>query len=893
MPNIINDTMTDTPGANLSAHTSGGVTWTKISSANFGSNAVFVTAGNELRGDGDGSNKVLYRAGTVPTTREFEITIAINQTSAMAGTGACAFGGTGSPTARMFYLDGTNLRNCEIDASGGTSILATVAQGGSGANRTYKMRAGVITRYYRLDAGPTWTELTEDRLNIYNMAVSAGVWNPQNIPGIWMHQNDTTDTTGLHIVSFAVDEVAPLATDSELLIQGDSIAYGTGAANNEWWRVANSDANLTSTGDWAMTMIAVGGKQLQTVVTEMATIFAGLIDHRYQRQVLYVHAGTNDVNAYGASAADLQGWVEDVIAAARNAGVWVIFGTMLARTGFPGAKETIRTTHNAYLLGLSEPGVAVADFTGISGTNDSAAISPKTITAGTHVDAVCTITSAGHGIAAGQKVTVTGCTPSTYNVTAATVSSSDTDTITYTAGGTPSGDITVGGSVSNVTLFGDGTHPNATLQALMSPVVVAAITGLPADITPPYASLTADNVTGASGGTSYTFTVTYTDADGNVDYSTIATGNVTVTGPGAFSQDATFVSATPASDASEIVATYSITPPDGAWNEADNGTYTVTMKPLSVYDDAAIPNPTGTRALGTFTVGVSDAATSYTMTASAASIVKNTDVTMTLEPNAAMGESTLINVSPQNVVVSPADLGRVSGTYHMDENVVLYDRWGVVEGDPIDVTQPGGGTTISTTVTSVGTEDATGTVVELAAGIPFSGDGDFTLYTTQLGWLAGDDAAQTIAFRPTARGTLTLEALDDSTLTDPDPVDVEVTAGAPVKTSVSLSGRNVLQVTFDQDLTVNGLALVQARFAATLAGQAWDIIGASAVLNVLSLTMDGDSQPGQAITLTRSGDDNADITNEDEETAANFSETVVSNPGRNAAAYLMMLESEC
>lgn len=89
---------------------------------------------------------------------------------------------------------------------------------------------------------------------------------------------------------------------------------------------------------------------------------------------------------------------------------------------------------------------------------------------------------------------------------------------------------------------------------------------------PTAGTVTANNVTQANaGGTTYTFTIAYSDSDGNFDPSTIDTSDVTVTG-GATVSNASF-----SGNAAGGTATYTVTPPGGSWDDGDNGTYTIAI----------------------------------------------------------------------------------------------------------------------------------------------------------------------------------------------------------------------------------------------------------------------------------------------------------------------------
>jgi hypothetical protein len=130
------------------------------------------------------------------------------------------------------------------------------------------------------------------------------------------------------------------------------------------------------------------------------------------------------------------------------------------------------------------------------------------------------------------------------------------------------------------------------VSQLSSPLNVTINTTIPT------ASASAPALT-APGGTTYDFTVTYTD-DLSVDVASLNTGDVLVTGPNAFSQTAAFVSVTPTGNGTPRTATYRITAPGGTWDGLDNGTYTLTQQATQVRDVAGNYRLSGS--LGTFTV---------------------------------------------------------------------------------------------------------------------------------------------------------------------------------------------------------------------------------------------------------------------------------------------------
>ncbi|MEM6602325.1 MAG: carbohydrate-binding domain-containing protein, partial [Verrucomicrobiota bacterium] len=128
--------------------------------------------------------------------------------------------------------------------------------------------------------------------------------------------------------------------------------------------------------------------------------------------------------------------------------------------------------------------------------------------------------------------------------------------------------------------------------------VVNIPTNPPVDTTAPTASLSATDLTLASGNP-YTFTVTYGD-DVAVDASTVDVTDVQVTDGNGNPVTVNSVSY----DAPTGVATYSVTPPGGDWETSDNGTYTITQPANAVSDTSG--NFAASGELGSFNVNISD-----------------------------------------------------------------------------------------------------------------------------------------------------------------------------------------------------------------------------------------------------------------------------------------------
>jgi CSLREA domain-containing protein len=117
---------------------------------------------------------------------------------------------------------------------------------------------------------------------------------------------------------------------------------------------------------------------------------------------------------------------------------------------------------------------------------------------------------------------------------------------------------------------------------------------------PTAGSLVAANVT-TGGGTTYSFTVTFSD-NLAIDVTSLDESDIRVTGSGGFNQLATLVSVTPAGNGTPRTATYQITAPGGAWDSLDGGSYTIAVEANQVFDSAG--NGVGATSMGSFQVSL-------------------------------------------------------------------------------------------------------------------------------------------------------------------------------------------------------------------------------------------------------------------------------------------------
>lgn len=123
----------------------------------------------------------------------------------------------------------------------------------------------------------------------------------------------------------------------------------------------------------------------------------------------------------------------------------------------------------------------------------------------------------------------------------------------------------------------------------------------PTDNTPPSAIASNFNNVTTTGGTAYTFSITYVDNTA-VDVATIDNQDILVSGPNGFSTPATLVNVTPSGNGITRVATYQFTPPSGSWRSSANGTYTINLQDKQVGD--TLGNLAPASQLGQFSVSI-------------------------------------------------------------------------------------------------------------------------------------------------------------------------------------------------------------------------------------------------------------------------------------------------
>ncbi len=123
------------------------------------------------------------------------------------------------------------------------------------------------------------------------------------------------------------------------------------------------------------------------------------------------------------------------------------------------------------------------------------------------------------------------------------------------------------------------------------------------DFQPPTAILNPISTITTPGGSTQTFTVTYSD-NVAINVASLDSADIRISGPNGFNQLATLVSVNPSGNGTPRTATYQIAAPGGNWNAQDNGTYNLFIESGQVRDTSNNSIPPWN--LGTFTVNIPD-----------------------------------------------------------------------------------------------------------------------------------------------------------------------------------------------------------------------------------------------------------------------------------------------
>lgn len=201
------------------------------------------------------------------------------------------------------------------------------------------------------------------------------------------------------------------------------------------------------------------------------------------------------------------------------------------------------------------------------------------------------------------------------------------------------------------------------------------------DTTSPIASLSATNLS-VGGGTSYDFTVNYQD-NVAVDIASISSSNILVQGANGFSQLASQVAISDASNGPLRSVTYRISAPGGSWDSTDNSGYSITLQSNQVRDTSG--NFVAAGPLGSFQVNIAQtpAVDQEAPTASLLSVNPSTrDLTIVYRDNVGINAA---SISDDDIrVIGP-------GGTPLTTRVITNDSDATTRTVTYRVTPPGGG----------------------------------------------------------------------------------------------------------------------------------------------------------------------------------------------------------
>jgi hypothetical protein len=240
---VASDTFTDTTGVLLTSHTSGGVTWTRHSSSNAGTDGI-ITSEDRVRRDA--ANHVMYYASGVPATADYSVEADVHVKSILSSD-AIGVVGRLSTSADTYYL-------ARYSTSGATDQweLSKTVAGTITSLGTYAQTLTVGTSYnLKLDMqGSTIRLLVNDvqRVSVTDTSISTTGRGGVRI-GFSGATSVPADGTGLHIDNFAVTET-PDANDSAgtndgTLVNGVTLGAGGALAGD-----ANTAAQFDGTNDY-------------------------------------------------------------------------------------------------------------------------------------------------------------------------------------------------------------------------------------------------------------------------------------------------------------------------------------------------------------------------------------------------------------------------------------------------------------------------------------------------------------------------------------------------------------------------------------------------------------------------------------------------------------------
>lgn len=156
---------------------------------------------------------------------------------------------------------------------------------------------------------------------------------------------DTMERTTMKGALQRVFGLSPTAAPGRLIVNGDSIAFGTGAVGNFGWA---SRVQRSLSPQIACYNAAAGGKTIATKLTEYAAGIKTVLTSYSDNRVVFLHIGTNDITALR-SAADIYADLQTYAGLVRGDGGKIILSTILPASTHDAGKQAVRATINSNL----------------------------------------------------------------------------------------------------------------------------------------------------------------------------------------------------------------------------------------------------------------------------------------------------------------------------------------------------------------------------------------------------------------------------------------------------------------------------------------------------------------------------------------------------------------
>jgi Bacterial Ig-like domain/FG-GAP-like repeat len=495
-------------------------------------------------------------------------------------------------------------------------ISSDITINGKGAGLTTvqsTQAVGASSRVFNIDNGTTSVTAV-----INGLTITGGNLNTTGIPSRGAGFN-------INVANVTINDSVITGNASVGRGGGFNLVASTSVLSLNRSIVSNNKSTDSAAGDGAGISIMAGG----TLNLTDSTV-SGNLANDDGAGLYFFNAGTLNM-----SRSTISGNIAGTGAGADGGGIYLFSGvnatinnsTISGNSAGRGGGIIIKSANT--IVNISNSTITNNNNTNAASTNAAGGISRTATATGTGVTSIVSSIVAGNTTANATSSPDVNILGGALNATTSLIGSSDGLTITGSGNLTGSNasllDAKLGALANNGGITGNhqllagspalnvGSNP-LSLSTDQRGTGFSRVFGAAADmgsfeVSPfgsPTATGTGPNVT-SSGGTIYTFTVTYNDltsTNQGINVSSVIGNNsaIQITGPGAFTTNATYVSIDNNTNGPTRTATYTFIPPGGSWDSLDNGAYQFNMVANKVKDIDNNFVPAG--AIGSFTVGI-------------------------------------------------------------------------------------------------------------------------------------------------------------------------------------------------------------------------------------------------------------------------------------------------